>query len=88
MVLSGGCSGALALMAAGAGAESVTCIERSPLAYRMTLQLLSGNTHLHGHSKIKVVTVVTVEGFSFRTNEKVLWYNGSMLVLRVGRGSM
>ena len=54
LILSRGCGGALALLAAGAGAGAVTCVENGPLAFRMSTQLLAGNKHLKGHSVIRV----------------------------------
>ena len=54
LILSRGCGGALALLAAGSGAGSVTCVESGPLAFRMSTQLLEGNRHLRGHGVIRV----------------------------------
>lgn len=56
LVISSGCSAALALMAAACGASCVVCMEGSQLTYRMAIQLLQANRHVPGHGNVQVGT--------------------------------
>ena len=76
MVLGSG-SNILGLMATQLGARRVTCIERSPMVYRMAKQTLQSNKHIPGVDKIVLIDrhlqAVGIAGMTTHNHMSSLW---------------